>query len=175
MKSFFIFAGLLIICPPIQARPIATKVALTWSYENFPGKIKLYTLKPGQEHYISKTAVAVSISESPVLAEITSSIDAKYNGSTPLALVVQNDSEKDIFFYAVPHEMNPHHASAGHYFECLCVGRVYRVPAKKVWYRIVRINLNESFKPINSFEINHKIIGIDKNEAESKYKDKIYE
>ncbi len=175
MKSFFVFAGLLIFCPLIHSRSSTTKVALTWSYENFPSKIKLYKLKPDQEHYISKTAVADSIGESPVTAEIPGQIEAKLNGSTAFALVVQNDTEKDIYFYAVPHEMNPHHASAGHYFECLCVGRVYRVPAKKVWYRIVRINLNESFKPLISFEINHKIVGLDKNEAESKYKDKIYE
>lgn len=157
------------------AKPSTVEVDLTWSNENLPLKMQVYSVKKDHESFISETKVVKSLQEAPVVSDLKGHVVATLNGSTTVVLVMKNDTDKDVYLFAVPHELNPHHASAGHYFECLCIGRVYKIPQKTIWYRIVRINLNSTFQAMKSFEINHKLIGLTKEQVEADYKDRLYE
>lgn len=176
MKQKIISVGLILLSlsQSVYARP-TTQVKLTWDNESLPLKMQVYTVKKEKAAFISETGVAKTLQETPAVAEVRGPITATLDGGTPEVLIMKNDSDQDVYFFAVPHEMNPHHASAGHYFECLCIGRVYKVPKKSVWYRIVRINLNNSFEKLKSFEINHKLIGLTKAQVDEQYKDRLYE
>lgn len=151
----------------------ASQVSITWTYENFPAKIELYGVTHEKAAHISETKVVNTLKDAPVTNDLKGVLTARTNGSTPAVLVIRNNEKKDLYFFAVPHELNPHHASAGHYFECLCVGRVFKVPAGKVLYRIVRLNLNKSFQGLKKFTINHHIVGISETEANTTYKDRL--
>lgn len=164
---------LLLLLWQVSAFASTSKVAITWSYENFPLKIELYDVKPEKASYISETKAVAGLKDAPVTKDLKGEMEAKLDSSTPAVLVVKNDTKKDYYFFAVPHELNPHHASAGHYFECLCIGRVFHVPAGKTWYRIVRLNLNKSFKGLKRFTINHQIVGVTEEEAKTTYKDRL--
>ncbi|MBC7420965.1 MAG: hypothetical protein H7328_09580 [Bdellovibrio sp.] len=159
----------------VKSVPVSD-VKITWKYENFPLKIQIADIKEDKKLFISETR-AFQKKEDSIITKVwpDATVAAKHKDSTPFALVIENPSSEDYYFFAVPHELNPHHASAGHYFECLCNGRVFKVPAKSTWYRIVRLNLNDSFQNLKTFEINHQIIGLQKNEVLLNYKERLYE
>ncbi len=153
----------------------SSDVKITWSYENFPLKINIAEVAEEKKVFISETNSFKNIKDSIIKKKLTDNIiRAEHKTSSPFALLIENTTDQDYYFFAVPHELNPHHASAGHYFECLCNGRVFMVPANSSWYRIVRLNLNDSFQKIKKFEINHKIVGLKKNEVMLNYKDRLY-
>ena len=160
----------------VQAAPSTVEVEIAWTYESFPLRIEIYAVKPERSAYISETGIADKLKDLPVAEKIVGQkLKTQVGASTAFVLVTENTTKEDVYFFAVPHELNPHHASAGHYFECLCIGRLYKVPPGKFWYRIVRLNLNKSFKTLSGFTITHQIIGVSKAEALGKYKDQLYE
>ncbi len=152
-----------------------TAVQLTWKYEDFPLKMQVFNVKPQKSKFISETANVKMISDSPALGEIKGPVLVQSNTSYPVVLIVENKTDQDQYFFAVPHELHPPDASVGHYFECLCVGKVYKIPSKKIWYRIARINLDKTFQNMKKFEIDHKIVGIKKADALTKYAERLYE
>ncbi len=154
----------------------SSQVKISWKYENFPLKIEIADIQDEKKKFISETKSFQKQEESittTIFPESTLTVPLR--SATPFALLIKNPGPKDYYFFAVPHELNPHQASAGHYFECLCIGKVFKVPAHSTWYRIVRLNLNESFQNIKNFEINHQIIGLEKSEVLRNYKDRLYE
>ena len=154
----------------------SSEVTISWNYQNFPLKIEIAEILEDKKLFISETKSFKKAEDSIVASFIKDGkINTPFRGSSPFALTINNQSDKDYYFFAVPHELNPHHASAGHYFECLCNGRVFKVAAHSTWYRIVRLNLNDSFQNLKKFEINHQIIGLEKNEVMLSYKDRLYE
>ncbi len=137
--------------------------------------MQVFEVAKEKERYISETEVVNTLQEAPLAKEIKSKFKVQVPGDKVVVLLIHNDTDQEQYFYAVPHELNPHHASAGHYFECLCSGRVYVLPPKKFWYRIARVNLNSTFGKLDTFDINHKVIGLDKAAANSTFKDRLYE
>lgn len=171
-KSFFIFIFLLIAVKS-EAQPIA--VYLKWKYENFPLKVQVYSVKKEKFEYISETRNVDNLASTAGDKKISDHLNVQINSSQPAVLVVENTTDQDLYFFAVPHELRPHEASTGHYFECLCIGKLYKVEAKKTWYRIVRVNLDKNFSGKKSFEIEHQIIGVSKNDALGKYRERLYD
>jgi hypothetical protein len=159
--------------PPALAG--VSNISITWTKKDFPLEMEIYSVRPEKAAFVTETGHVKDIKDSPADKLLNGKMTVQTNSSEPAVLIVKNPTEKDFYFFAVPHELNPHHASAGHYFECLCNSRVYKVPAKSVWYRIVRVNLNSSFQNLKSFEINHQLIGISEADAKGKYKDRLYE
>jgi hypothetical protein len=152
------------------------QVEIAWTYEATPIKIESYSVKLSKAAYISETGIVDSLEQSPALKKLPEGkVNASLNKSTALVLVAENKSSEDVYFFAVPHEVNPHHASAGHYFECLCIGKLFKIAPGKIWYRIVRINLNSTFQKLSRFKISHQIVGVSKSDALGKYKDRLYE
>jgi hypothetical protein len=157
------------------ARDAFVDVDLQWKYEKFPGKIRVYSPTPERQNYISETGIRKNLSELPIVKDLNSKVLAAKESSTSAVLVIHNPTDRDLYFLAVPHEVHPAHSSTGHYFECLCIGRLFKVPAKQYWYRIVRINLDKNFSKLSRFKIEHKITGVSETEALGKYKDLLYE
>ena len=149
-------------------------VRIVWDYKDFPLKVELYAVRKGSEAQVSQTKVVLNLEEAPIQGKPIDRLLLSPNSSKVGVLVVHNPSDQDVYFFAVPHMVNPAHASAGHYFECLCVGYVYKIPKKSNWYRIVRVNLDKSFYGVQNFEIKHEIIGVTATDANSKYKQKLY-
>lgn len=170
----YIIGFLLAIFPFSTFAKTEIKVQLKWTYKNFPFQMQVYDVTQAMAPYISKTAIVKTLQDAPILSKRTTPIKMKANSSHPQILVVENSSDKELFFFAVPHEVHPVQASAGHFFECLCIGRVFSVPAHSIWYRIVRINLNSSFQNVSSFTIEHQVVGISEKEAKGEYKERLY-
>ena len=172
--GILIYTYLSLALTPITAS--AVDVSISWNYDKFPLKVQLYTPKPDFAKSISNTGNVKSIDQSPADKKIQDSfLKIKADDSMPAVMIIENKTDEDYYFFAVPHEVHPPTASVGHYFECLCVGKVYKVAAKSVWYRIVRVNLAKTFKNVAKFDINHKIIGVAKKDLETKYKDMLYD
>ena len=157
-----------------EAKLSVMQVQLNWTYKNFPEKIKVYNVTPSKSAFISETATVETLGEAPVTNEVQGPVEVKKGQSKTLVLVIENKSNKDIYFFAVPHEVHPAPASAGHFFECLCVGKVYKITPKSVWYRVVRININSSFQDIQNFDIEHQIVGLTEAEFKKSYEDRLY-
>ena len=179
MKTSFISCSIFILsifisCHTIAAAKSSVQVSLTWTYKNFPLKIQVYKVTPAKTAFISETRIVKDLKSAPIEDKITAPIKVEIDSSYPAVLVVENNTDKDAYFFAVPHEVHPVSASAGHFFECLCIGRLYKVPKKSVWYRIVRININSSFQDVKKFDIEHQIIGKTEAEANGPEKDRLY-
>lgn len=179
MRASFVLIALFSLYPfKLEAQKKAatnsTKVHLTWTYSKFEQKIDVYDVTNEKRAFVSETGIVANKKQAPIGSLFPNGIIEVTRPSRTVVLVVNNTSNKDLYFFAVPHTLNPSHASAGHYFECLCIGRLYHVPPNKVWYRIVRLNLNDTFQDVSKFEINHKIEGVAKTDALTTYKERIY-
>ena len=170
----FLAVILTLIASATDAKSSIIQVQLNWTYKNFSEKMKVFNVIPLKSAFISETATVSSLAELPVTKEVQGPVDVTREQSKTLVLVVENKSDNDIYFFAVPHEVHPSPASAGHFFECLCVGKVYKIEPKKFWYRIVRINLNSSFQNLSRFDIEHQIIGLTELEFKKSYQDRLY-
>lgn len=175
MKSVIYTLSFLLVSAQLALGAGKTEVFVEWEYKNFDFPIEAYEVTALKSPYVSETKVVASWSEVPKQKAITQPISVPLQNSYSFLITVENKSDKDIYFFAVPHELNPAHASAGHYFECLCINRLFKIPSKKIWYRIVRINLNEDFNKMKSFRIKHQIMGVSEADAKTKYKEKLYE
>ena len=151
----------------------AVAVDVSWKYKNFPLQIQLYNVTPAKASYISETEIITDLAKAPINEKL-SNIKMNSNSSKPAVLVIENKSAQDVYFFAVPHQVDPVTASAGHFFECLCIGKVYKIPKNSIWYRIVRINLNSSFQKASHFKIEHQIIGLSEKEVQESYSDRLY-
>lgn len=173
LKHRIIFFGFL-VSPFSYANSSSTEIRIDWGYNKFPLQIELYEPStPLKGKYVSETKVVDKKELAPLGKKISGPLTMTSDSSKSFVLFVKNDTDKDVYFFAVPHELNPNHASVGHYFECLCVQKVFRVPAKKAWYRIVRVNLSRQFLNVKKFTIHHQIIGVTEADAKTKYKDKL--
>lgn len=157
-----------------MAKATPVQIEIAWKYKNFPLQMKLFEVRPEKSFFISETQVVSDLSKTPATTLLKNPIPVEPNSSKPAVLVIENNGDKDFYFFAAPHEVHPAPASAGHFFECLCVGRVFKIPQKTVWYRIVRINLNSDFQNVKNFKIEHQIFGLTEKEAKTKFAERLY-
>lgn len=174
VATSIISSSLILISLKSEAKLSVVQVHLNWTYKSFTEKVKVYNVTPMKAAFISETANVQKLAEAPVLNEVKEYFEVTKGSSKSVVLVIENSGDKDIYFFAVPHEVHPAPASAGHFFECLCVGKVFKIAPKSVWYRIVRVNLNSSFQDILKFDIEHQIVGLTEAEFMKSYKDRLY-
>jgi hypothetical protein len=173
LKAFAIALPLLLL--PLTAA--AVNVTLKWKYDHFPLKVELYDVSASARNEISETGshpLSDKKAEVPFTTKWKSdSFQLRPGEAKPLVLVVKNESDRDRFFFATPHTIEPEAAALGHHFECLCNHSIYRVPAKSVWHRVVRLQVwrNYEFKRLS---IEHAIVGVSQQDANGKYKDRLY-
>jgi hypothetical protein len=151
-------------------------VAIKWKYKNFPLEVQLYEPQNSlQAKFVGQTRTVKKLSAAKVGQKIQNSINMPRASSASAVMVVTNNTKEDVYFFAVPHMVNPIEASVGQEFTCLCKNHVFHVPAGKIWYRVIKIELNSDFPKISDFAIEHEIVGISKVDATTKYKGMLYE
>ncbi|MBK6606282.1 MAG: hypothetical protein IPG24_12580 [Leptospiraceae bacterium] len=102
----------------------------------------------------------LSIDSSPASTEIPESTIVVQSGRyKEFVLGMQNNTDKPIFFFASPHNVQPPQYSLGFKFKMpLYQSRFYN-KTKRILYRVVRLNIDKDFRG-DSFIIKHDLIGI---------------
>jgi hypothetical protein len=157
------------------AEPVKEAVVkIRWRYESFPEKVQLYDVSEEVRFDISQTKSVERIDDAPLNGEFPDTFRMDTGTSRSFALVIDNKSGSDLYFFATPHVIHPGEAAHRHRFECLCNSKVFKVPKGRVWYRIVRFDLEKDFdKP--ELEATHTIVGLSEKEVQSKYQKALYE
>ncbi len=156
---------LLVLCALPAWADAAAKVNIAWRYKGFPGTVTIYEVK-GQPPLWETKSVA-SLAATPVNQPIAgSAFELAPGHKKRFALVVQNASDKPMYFFAAPHTVQPEEDALGFKFKCLCVNQAYTIGPKETWYRIVEFRLSEDFVG-KELTITHTLIGIDEKRAAS--------
>lgn len=169
MKNYTFFAALFVVFfAGHSALARNVDLAVGFDYKGLNQHMQLYTLKDGVLDTVAKTRVVKSLAKAPVGKLIQGSLKMKAGEGQTFVLVMNNKSDKDIFFFAAPHIPSPPEASIGFFFECLCNSHVYKVTPHSIWYRVVRLEINEDFSPAKA-EIRHTIVGVKAADVGTKY------
>lgn len=91
-----------------------------------------------------------------------------------LVLVLENRSDKNLFFNATPHSIEPIEASVGQKFECLCNHSIFNLNGKSFWYRMVRFELEKDFSQ-KKIRLIHNIIGVKSTDVKEKYNEMLFD
>ncbi len=152
------------------ANPVAKAVAtskrgttfeIEWNYEEFPLQIEMYDIRNpnlagrstmGRLNSKVNTILANKIKDTRLFVPD--------RDLYRFALVVENTTEKQVYFHVVPHEITPAEYSLGTRFNCLCKGHIFSVAPHEIWYRIVSLG-NSTPQLGTEFKIRHKVIGLD--------------
>lgn len=151
--------------PVEPEKPAMVEVKLEWNYKNFPLRIRAFELSDPMNLDLNRNFTVPNIQASPLTSELRS-INVRKGSFRNFALVVQNDSDRDVYFYVSPHDMNPSTLSLGTRFRCLCYGHVYRAPAKMTWYRTVQMRAEKEADG-SKLKIDHAVIGLSDKELEA--------
>ena len=141
----------------------STKVSINWEYKDSAAKIESYEAKDRPRLW--ETRSVKSMSELPVAGKMQEAALTLAPGEKKrFVLVVRNDSDKPLYFFAAPHQALPLEHTLGFKFKCLCVNHAFIVGPKETWYRVVELQMSEGFVG-DALAITHAIIGIDGKRA----------
>ncbi len=141
------------------------KINVNWQYKEFVGPVSIYETR-GQPPLWETKSVA-DLSAAPVSKPmVDSSFRLALGQRKRFALVVQNTTDKPIFFFAAPHKVYPEEDALGFKFKCLCINHAFTVGPGETWYRIVEFRLSKEFVG-DELSITHTIIGISSERAAS--------
>lgn len=145
------------ILPPEQAQTIDVK--LEFVYNNFLLPVRVFEFNE-QKGQTGRWKVVKDKKSLPFGSELTGKpIKIRKGVSRNVVISVENTTDKDLYFYASPHDTIPSENSLGNKFFCFCYGHVYKVPAKATWYRVAQLNIEKnSFG--NEISFKHRVIGI---------------
>lgn len=146
---------------PVVAQKLGTTYKLNWQYKNFPARVSLYYLSNPINAKIGAMGRMRSVTN-PLFANKlpTSDVFVPDGDVLKLAMVVENTTDKKLYFNVVPHDVIPEEFSLGTKFVCACFGHIYSVAPGYVWYRIVSLS-NLTPKMARNFTIQHKVLGVD--------------
>jgi len=143
---------------PVQAASPA-KITINWEYKNFAEKVELFEAKGYPRLWETKSVKTVA--ELPIAGRLeAASFTLDPGARKRFVLVMRNDGNKPLYFFAAPHQTHPVEHSLGFKFKCLCVNHAFTVGPKEVWYRVVELQLAEGFVG-DALTVTHTIIGID--------------
>ena len=143
------------------------RVIINFTNINFNGVVELYSVDPDASFDEQETKIVALGEKGPLIKKMTNTFFMSNPGTKNMAMVVDNNSDKDLFFFANIHNVKPPEAAVGTKFTCLCSNHVYRVPAKKRWYRLVRLSIIPTFNS-PSVTMDHQIIGLTAEEVNKK-------
>lgn len=163
MRMGWIGAVLVALVPITAESASPVKVNIAWEYKDFSEKIEIRETKGKPRLWETKS---INLSpQAPLGDKIGNSAFVLEPGQAKrFALVVRNESDKPIFFFAAPHGVHPVEHSLGFKFKCLCINHAFSVGPKETWYRIVEFTLSKQFVG-SELTVTHSIIGIDKDRA----------
>lgn len=134
---------------------------LKWEYIKFEAVVDVYELdKPG-EIGLWKTRVVSDKNELPASTKLSDAvIQMKPGENRKFLLVIENSTDKPLYFFASPHVIEPAEYSLGFKFKCLCINHSFAIEQGKTWYRVVELRLSDEVKA-DKINIVHNIVGID--------------
>ncbi|MGZ3683971.1 MAG: hypothetical protein ACXVCI_08965, partial [Bdellovibrionota bacterium] len=151
----------------------AATISVAFRYENFPLQIELYNVKRTARDRVAETAITYDLAHSPITKPLRGKIPLGAESERAFAMLVHNTTKDPVYFFAVPHLIRPAASSLGLHFECLCTGKIYKVPPGAFWYRIVRLQTDKTFQAAAA-ELEHSIIGVSAADANGLYKNQLY-
>ncbi|HRK06287.1 MAG TPA: hypothetical protein PLZ57_00840 [Pseudobdellovibrionaceae bacterium] len=155
------------------AQSAQVPLELRFGSKDFPAKVEVYEPHSDVMHSISETRALPSRAELPVIGKPLKFMSVTRGKHKSAVLVIENTTDKTIYFFAVPHRVDPPENVLGFHFECLCNHTVFQIPARHIWYRVVRVHLGAP--PLEAPQrIEHSIIGVKPEDALGKYKDNLF-
>jgi hypothetical protein len=148
----------------IYPRQIA--VEISHSVKNFPLKVRLVEIHPAAlDKVLSSKNVKDVRRYIPIVSDVQ---DGKllYKGPSTkgLAYVIENPTDKPLYFFASPHTVDPGLQSLGIKFKCLCTGEIFRIRPKHTFVRVMELRILPQNRG-SSFKLHHEIIGLDPSEV----------
>lgn len=141
------------------------KVAIQWDYKDFPATIVLHEAKEGARLW--ETRSVTTLQNAPVGKPIENPVLQVTPGQTRrFVLVVHNNGQQPLYFFAAPHAVHPAEHTLGFKFKCLCIDHAFTVHPGTSWYRVVELRLSKDFVG-KELTVRHALIGIDKLRASS--------
>ncbi len=117
MRAAWISALLLGLLPFAAESANSVKVNIAWEYKDFAEKVEIREIK-GQPRLWETKSVKLP-AQAPIGEKLANSTLALEPGATKrFALVVKNESEQPLFFFAAPHVVHPVEHSLGFKFKC---------------------------------------------------------
>lgn len=124
----------------------SVNVKIRWEYRGLKGPLEIYEAVPGKTPGLWSMGSAKSIGELPVGKLIPNSdVRMRPGESKTFVLVLKNPGSSPLYFFAAPHALNPPELSLGFKFHCLCINHIFAAPAGQYWYRVVQMDLMNSF------------------------------
>jgi len=100
------------------------KVNIGWEYKDIEAKVELYEVKNRSRLWETKSVKLINLA--PIGDKIESSVLLLEPGqSKRFVLVMRNETEKPLFFFAAPHVAHPVEHSLGFKFRCLCINHAF--------------------------------------------------
>ncbi|AOP33839.1 hypothetical protein A0128_08285 [Leptospira tipperaryensis] len=182
MKSFQIFIGiffsllLILECKkessnsdseklvPAESDPNRQiQVSVLWEKKEFPFEMELFEGASQRPVDLWATGTVKSLSEAPVSSPIDgNNLFLRPGSKKKFVLVVRNTSDRDFYFFAAPHSMEPAESSLGFKFKCLCINHAFYIPPKETWYRVVELRTGAEALG-KELRITHTLVGMDEN------------
>jgi hypothetical protein len=123
--------------------------------------MEIYEIRSGTRPPLWETAAVKNLGEAPVGPKIKDSKITSTAGSIErFVLVMKNETEDTLYFFAAPHQVSPAHHSLGFKFKCLCINHAYKIPPGETWYRVVELRLDKNIDA-DAVDIKHMLIGLD--------------
>jgi len=157
----FIAAMLFLIANSTQASA-PVRVNLKWEYKEFPARVQVFEASGKARLWETKSVAAEQVPIGKPLDD--SSFGLTAGAAKRFVLVVRNDSDAKLYFFAAPHTVHPVEHSLGFKFKCLCINHAYSVGPHETWYRVVEFRLDPHFVG-SELAVTHTIIGIDEKRA----------
>ncbi len=137
-------------------------IQINWEYSQIPLKMEIREPSGSQSLALWTTGSVASGKTAPFGKEIPESMLVLKPGSKKqFLLVMKNETDSPVYFFAAPHQAQPVEHSFGFKFKCLCVNHAFTVPPKETWYRVVELRLAPDYLG-DQLKITHNIIGITK-------------
>lgn len=150
------------VSPKEPKQSTVVKIHVQWEYTNLPLKMSIHELAGGQPLALWTTGSVALEKKKPFGKEIEDGVFELAPGrKKAFMLVMENLSDKDLYFFAAPHSALPVEHSFGFKFKCLCVNHAFTVPKAQVWYRVVEIRLSPDYLGDSLF-LKHNLIGMSK-------------
>ncbi|WP_411823344.1 LIC11469 family lipoprotein adhesin Lsa20 [Leptospira sp. 'Mane'] len=148
--------------PSSPTKSSSVEIEIGWLYTQLPLKMEIRE-PSGSQSLALWTTGSVPFGKSAPFSTIIvdSKILLKPGAKKQFLLVMKNDTDSTVYFFAAPHQAHPVEHSFGFKFKCLCVNHAFTVPPGEFWYRVVEIRLSPEFLG-DKLTLTHNVIGITK-------------
>lgn len=141
------------------------RVRIDWVYKDLSSRIEMYEVKGHARLWDTRSVKNLDMA--PVAGKIESPVLTLGLGSSKrFVLVMRNETNKPIYFFAAPHHVQPVEYSLGFKFKCLCINHAFTVGSGETWYRVVELRVSDGIVG-DMLTITHALIGIDQNRADA--------